>query len=279
MKTILAATDYSNAGTNALYYAAALAGKTNAKLFIYNSFKIPALAANTILSSTGISALVDENKVKLQFLASSLSKQYGIAVEPICNISYVAEEISHLVKKLKADLVVMGMRGKNAEYGYFGSVTSYVIGQASFPVLAVPEEVGYQGIGRILFACDYNCLQPENKLPLLKELALTFKAKVEVLHVKKIQEPVEIGEGALMERASGMEHVLKGVDHLYHDLSDDHILTGIERGLHEFEADLLVMVPHHTGFWNTIFNRSKTRKMALRTHVPLLSIPNSAQKS
>ena len=273
MKTILVATDYSNAATNALNYAAALARETEAKIILYNAFQLPVHAANTLLSATGVSELIDENKRRLRSLATSISRQFGIKVESISNISYVAEEIGFLVKKMNVDLVVMGMKGKETDSGFFGSVTTYVIGEASYPVLVVPEEAGYKGIEKILFACDYNCLHPENKLPILKELAVTYRAEVEVLHVNKVVEPVEAGSGSIVERSVELEEILDGIHHIYRDVSDEHILNGIERGVREYGADLLVMVPHHTGFWNMIFNRSKTRKMALKTQVPLLSIP------
>lgn len=274
MKTILVATDYSNAANNAVHYGAALARESEAKLILFNAFKIPPHAANTLLSATGVTELLKENKLKLKLQASSITKQYGIETEVITNISYVAEEVERLALKLKADLVVMGMRGKNAEPGFFGSVTTFVIGQGTLPVLVVPEEAGYKGIERILFACDTHCLAPENRLPLLREMAQIFRAKVEVLQVHKLGAPAEVAEVNEFAGPSGMEEILDGVVHDYRDISDDHILGGIDRGVREFEADMLVMVPHHTGFWNTLFNRSKTRKMAMLTEVPLLSIPN-----
>ena len=274
MKTILVPTDYSNAGNNAMHYAAALAREAEAKLVLYNALKLPVHAANTLLTANSLSKLINENKVKLQRLAADVSKQYGIEVEPYCSVSIVAEEIIELVEKLKVDLVVMGMREGSDDFGYFGSVTAYVVEQALFPVLVIPEEVSFQGIERILFACDNNCIRPENKLPILKDIALTFQAEVEVLHVNKVKEPIEVEEAVHHEKPSGLEEILKGVGHVYRDVTDEHVLSGIEKGVRSYQADILVMIPNHTGFWDSLFNRSKTRKMALTTNVPLLSIPN-----
>ena len=134
MKTLLTPTDYSNAGTNAMHYAAALAREAGAKLVLYNGLKLPVHAANTLLTATTISKLIEENKVKLQKLAAETSKQYGIEVEPYCSMSFVVEEIGDLVEKLKVDLVVMGMREESVHFGCLGSVTAYVVEQALFPV-------------------------------------------------------------------------------------------------------------------------------------------------
>lgn len=274
MKTLLVPTDYSNAGNNAMHYAAALAREAEAKLVLFNALKLPVHAANTLLTANTISRLIEDNKVRLQRLAAEVSKQYGIEVEPYCSVSFVAEELSDLVERLEVDLVVMGMREENDDFGYFGSVTAYVVEQALFPVLVIPEEVSFNGIERILFACDNNCIKPENKLPILKDIALTFHAEVEVLHVYKVKEPIEVEEATHHEKPSGLEEILKGVGHVYRDITDDHVLSGIEKGVRSYQADILVMVPNHTSFWDSLFNRSKTRKMALKSNVPLLSIPN-----
>ena len=135
----------------------------------------------------------------------------------------------------------------------------------------MPERTPYAGIKEIAFACDLNCLKGDSKLSKLKEIANTFKAHVQVVHVKKVKDYLgEPGEG---QKGLNLENIFKGISHTYRDLTDEHVLDGIERGIRESNADLLVMVPKHTGFWNMIFNRSKTCKMAKQTHLLLLALP------
>jgi nucleotide-binding universal stress UspA family protein len=67
---------------------------------------------------------------------------------------------------------------------------------------------------------------------------------------------------------------LQGISHDYIFIEEENALKGIEAGIDEFQADLLVMVPQKHGFWDTVMNRSTTRKIALHTHIPLLALPN-----
>jgi hypothetical protein len=72
-----------------------------------------------------------------------------------------------------------------------------------------------------------------------------------------------------------LEGNFKGVKHSYNFLKDDEVLKGIEKGIEDHKSDLLVMAPHKEGFWDKFLNRSNTRKMALRTHIPLLSLQDN----
>src|SRR5690606_26392174 len=208
MKTILVATDYSKAASNATNYAAALARDMGAKLIMYNALQISVHTANSLIPATGIDDLLNANKAKLKKLADTISSSYKIEVDTLSKFSYVSDELKDHVENLKADMVVMGMRSKGVD-GFFGSTTTQVISNARFPVLVVPEKVSYKGIGRILFACDYNCLMPDNNLPLLKDLALQLHAEVEVLQVNKINAPEEVMATTKMEKAAALEHILE----------------------------------------------------------------------
>ena len=273
MKTIIVATDYSKAATNALHYAASLARETGAKIILFNAFHLPTPASNSILSSNGITRLVDENRAHLREIASEINEEYGVLVETISTISYVVEEVNHLADKNQADLIVMGIQENASEYGFLGSVTTYMISNTKFPVLVVPEGTPFTGIKEIAFACDYPGLPSDHKLPLLKDLSTSINANIQVLHVEKTKEPTALSKQGENNCGPDLENILSGVRHSYRDLTDEHILDGIEKGVRESNADLLVMIPKHTGFWNMIFNRSRTRKMAHKTNVPLLALP------
>jgi len=51
------------------------------------------------------------------------------------------------------------------------------------------------------------------------------------------------------------------------------VIKAIKNELQVSGADLLIMVPYRYGFWNSLIQRSKTRMMASKSSVPLLSIP------
>jgi nucleotide-binding universal stress UspA family protein len=178
-----------------------------------------------------------------------------------------------LVKRLHADLVVAGMKPlSELDRRVFGSTATRLIGEAAFPVLVVPEGAAFEPLTRIVFACDHAALTPGNELSLLRELAAAFGAKVDVLHVETTQPATAAGSRS--HRGLNLERVLSGVQHQYTFLEEDDVVTGIARGIREDGANLVVMVPRRHGFWDIVFNRSTTRKMAYQAPVPLLVLPN-----
>ena len=276
MKTIIVGTDYSGGATNALHYAASLAQESAAKIVLFNSFQLPAKASESFMASTGFLKYLDDNKTRLGKVAFEVSRQYKIEVEPITTVSYVAEELHALADKLQADLIVLGAQENSSEYGFLGSLTTYMISNTKFPVLVVPDRTPFAGIKEIAFACDLNSLNGESRLSLLKETAIIFKAHIQVVYVKKVRD--YLADSAEGRKGLNLENIFDGISHTYRDQTDEHVLDGIEKGIRESNADLLVMVPKNTGFWNMIFNRSKTCKMAKQTHVPLLALPSVERK-
>ncbi len=274
MKTIIVATDFSKDASNALEYAASLAQCIDAKLILYNSFMLPAHAANTLMPASGVEKMMASNEASLDYAAVKISCTYGIKAEYASTIGNVEEELDLLVEKHQADLVVMGMRGNSLDQKIFGNTTTSVIRHAKYPVLVIPQAVTFNGIHKILFACDNNCKFSLQTLKMLNEVALQLKAEVQVLHVEKTKKlsPEQVLADA--GQHTDVEFHLEGIDHTYRDIDGCGVIKGIEQGIDEFEADLLVMVPQRYGFWNSMLHKSKTCEMAARSRVPLLSIPN-----
>jgi nucleotide-binding universal stress UspA family protein len=276
MKTIIVATDYSEPARNATQYAAALAQRTGATtLVLYHSFFLPVPVSDVPTGLPTEEELYDENLLKLESVKLNLAETYGIRVECFASPLPVVDGLPPLVKRLHAELVVVGM-GTLSEFDrrVFGSTATRLIGEVAFPVLVVPEAAVFEPLTRILFACDHAALTPGSKLPLLRELASVLGAKVDVLHVETTQPATASAAGSRSHRGPELERVLSGVQHQYTFLQEDDVVTGIARGLREDGANLLVMVPRRHGFWDIVFNRSTTRKMAYQAPVPLLVLPN-----
>lgn len=270
MKTILIATDYSRASTNALEYAATLARSTGAKLAIINAhtFSVPMAASATSLY--GVKLIMAENQERLEKLAKVISRTYRIVTEAISVNGAIEDVLDRHVHRLGADLVVMGMKGGSFSRKLFGSSTTYVMEHASYPLLIIPDHAQFNGLNRIMLAYDAKYLRANNTLFFLKELAEHFKAKVEVLHVVQGQVP----EFYEMPEVYNIKEVLDGIDFYFRHLETNNVLDGIQQGMEELKADMLVMVPHKADFWESIFTSSKTRYMSFTSHVPLLVLPN-----
>ncbi len=277
MKTIIVATDYSRAATNALQYGAELARHTGARIILFNATAVPApIAYSSYLTALkpSLEEYISANKTRLTEIASTTKTTYGIEVEAVAGNSHLFEELNGLVQKYQADVVVMGMRGQSLKRDLLGSNTLSVIKKATFPILVVPIDATFKSIDKILYACDFNAQSLLNRLTLLKEWATTFKAKIEILHVEK---DAVVAIGAPVKEYSmqhEMEEVLKDVEHSYRFMKGYDVVSGIEKEVSAYKADLLVMMPDRVNYWDSVLNKSNTQRVVLKTHIPLLALPN-----
>jgi nucleotide-binding universal stress UspA family protein len=280
MKTIIIATDYSKAADIAVAYGAELARTLGFKVILFNALHVPEPHSYTPYPNfpalaVSVQELLTQNKEKLMKLAVELELKHNIMVEPVTGTMDVEDEMDALVEQYNAELVVMGMQGHSAiAQKIFGSNTIALIQKAQYPVLVVPSETKNYTIERIMLASERSLISGPNRLDFLKEIALAYKAKIQVLRVHRALEKVVVGSGELTENAVTIDKVLSGVRHEYKEIESDEIIKGIDTGLSEYKPDLLVMIPHRASFWEVMLSKSNTRKMALKVHIPLLALPN-----
>jgi nucleotide-binding universal stress UspA family protein len=53
-------------------------------------------------------------------------------------------------------------------------------------------------------------------------------------------------------------------------MSADNVTTVINDLADQSDADLVVMVHRHLGFFNSLFHASSTKRLVMHSHVPLL---------
>jgi nucleotide-binding universal stress UspA family protein len=137
-KTVIWATDGSNAATAALPFARALVEEFGGELVAVHANEVfagraggyPVLADETDLVA-GIRAQVDE--LRLTGIDASFRLITGIGTDAAQTIADIAEEIG-------ADAIVVGTRGRTTIAGLLvGSVTHRLLHIAPCPVLAVPK--------------------------------------------------------------------------------------------------------------------------------------------
>lgn len=274
MKNIIVPLDYSEASLNALDYAAGLAQSSGARIILFHAFHLPFPTVGMPFLYPDIDEFILEHKAKLDKIGNNIFIKHGVHVKSISRPSFVLDDLYLLFKQHKAALVVMGMREKSLEYKLFGSVTVSAIRESKFPVLMIPFPAKFSPIRKILFACEHSCLSPNNSLPVLKKIALRFKAKVQILHVEKFALIPESESACLVKTAPETELLFNGIQHEYRFLEGDNVVEGIESGITEYKPDIIAMVPRKLDFFDELFRRGHTDKIAYHTNVPLLTLPN-----
>jgi len=272
MKTILVATDYSTTATNALEYGASLARIFEAELVLFNVYNLSAHVRNALISPDAIDHIIKNNEGRLRDVANDIAERYQIRVKPVVKTANTVEVMGIYLNTEPVDLVVMGMDRNLPEYQLFGNTTTAAIRTIKYPLLVIPNDVSFGGIKKILYACEHTYLSKENHLSLLKEMAQKFDAQLQVLHVEaEIKEQAEI---KFDNQVHVVDAILQDTKHSHSLVENASVGAGILQEVETWQADLLVMVPHKTHLLEAFLKGSDTRKMALRTHVPLLVLPN-----
>jgi nucleotide-binding universal stress UspA family protein len=272
MKTILVATDFSPEASNATAYASHFAADTGAKIILFHLYHVSIHALNARVQSSSIDELKAASVKKLSDMAKKLSEDYKIDVTPILKMGDFENQLQKTIDATHADIVVMGMIKDSIEQDLLGNTTTAALQRLKFPVLAVPLNATYKGLKTILFACDITRDVHETILQKVKNIAVRLGAAIEMFHVSN--EPNELENE--QKEAAVIEHFadgLNGTNYNYKTVASNAIIKAIQDEITQINADLLIMVPYKYGFWDSLVHISKTRMMASRSEIPLLSLP------
>ena len=272
MNTIIAATDYSELAENAVEYAAAVAKLKNERLILLNDISVAVHAENARLPSDRFEELLVANEVRLGQRALALSHAYGIDVVPKATNSFVENELETLVAEYHAYMVVLGMEPQSRVQEWWGNTTTSVIKKFPLDVLAVPAKARFEGLKKVLFACDALHGVSEALLTRVKNVALLVTAEVEVLVISPGAAPATPSNEAVYS-LQRIGEGLEGIPYHIENVNAESIVEGIRMEVIRSNADLLVMAPQKHGFWDSLIHRSKTRMMAAGLDIPLLSVP------
>ncbi|WP_276369727.1 universal stress protein [Chryseolinea sp. H1M3-3] len=271
MVNILIPTDLSDLSKIAVQYAFKIANKLEGTVTLLHVVSIiqPTRASMRLQLKSLEDDLVATAKEDLEIFVKDVSKQLKTS-EPL-KVKVVKgttfnDTVLREAKKLRTGLIVMGTRGASGLKKYvLGSNTASVIEVSHVPVLAVPELGEFKSFKNILYATDLRHTHRELKtlIPYLEK----FGATVHLLHVTPSLKEVAALEkkiDAIVTKA-GITNVTCKV------IVNKNIEEAIDYYVAESKVDLLTMFTHDVNFYEKLFNRSVTRKMAFHSKIPLLA--------
>ena len=165
------------------------------------------------------------------------------------------------------DLIVIGATGRNATgKTIFGSISTEVSKNAHCPVLVVPVNSEFYGFENLVYACDFNALNPLNVIK-TSAFAKRFNSKIHFIHVGTTLDDPELLALQVAnirklfgsEQSFDFQHLIgeQVVDQLY-DYAVSH------------RVDALVFVTHQRRFWENLLHRSVTTDAVAGAHLPIL---------
>lgn len=275
IQNVLAATDFSDLGANAIRLAVKLCKQNNAVLHLIhvveNRYIIPGTDSGIALPVL-VREIDAESREKLYNLYESVLRTENIPVQLHMPEGIPFDEICRAAEEMPIDLVVLGTHGTSGFREFFMGTTAYsVIKNTTKPVLTIPGSFSKDGFQKILF--------PVRAVPGIKE------------KFEYIQPILEQSENAAIHIAalSKSGHEAELLDHkdALHEIIL-HLKKSAAKYTHEMytcsnfadkvleisamqEADLIVINATLDYKWTQFFIGPYTQQVINHSRVPVLS--------
>jgi nucleotide-binding universal stress UspA family protein len=139
-RTLLVATDLSDASTNALDHALQLASALHAAIVVVHAYQVPTLGATVVGRSELAAAIASARQVELGRFVQSCDAG-GTPVETVLRPGRPEEVVAEVAAETGAALIVVATHARRRSWRALrGSMVARLQKHSSAPVLSVPEE-------------------------------------------------------------------------------------------------------------------------------------------
>lgn len=271
MINILVPTDFSDLSKVAIRYAIRFANKIDGNITLLHVVtQVDTPRAGLRLRFQRLEKeLLEAAKEDIETLASEFGAEVKTAhpiKTRIARGSSYNDTVRKEAKKLRSGLIIMGTRGASGIKKYIvGSNTASMIEVSHIPVLAIPEYAGFKQLRTVVYATDM--LHTEKELKILMPYVTRFDSTVHLIHITSSLKNVSMLEKkveAVVKKLGYENIVVRVMVNEDPDEAIDHYVTTTK-------ADLLTTFTHQYSFYDKLFNRSLTQKLAFQSKVPLLT--------
>jgi len=266
---VLCATDFSANAHQAMDWAAYMAQRLRAKLYLYHCYQIPVIMNEVLLPAEietentvkeGLFKLMDEEKQRTQ------RKYPHLKIETEVEAGMASDSVIEYANRVNAHLIVTGITGRNAAgQVLIGSTAVSIANNGKIPVLIVPHDVPLKSFNNIAFASDETTSDHINGMDVLLDIVRSFDSNLEIVKVCETKQELNESVSHLRQLKEFDE-----VKHSYNAVQDENVENGLIKFIERNHIDLLTVVHHYRGFLKRLFTRSHTGKLAYQVKVPLL---------
>ena len=277
MKKIILPTDFSYNAYNAISYAMNLLKNEEVTFYLLNTYTPAIYQTEYLLHSPGQIGLGDiyqsESINQLEELKKQLEKEFKNPkhiIIPHSAFNILVDEVSAMVASEEADLVIMGTQGATgAKEIFLGTHTVHVIKKATCPVIAIPADFKYEIPKEILFPTDYEVEYSEGQLAGLLNLSKIHNSSIQVIHISSGYDLTDLQ----LQNKVKLEKILKEIPHLFHDLPNQEIITGINNFQLKNKMNMLAMIQNKHTFLESLFIEPVIKKLGFHVSIPFMVIP------
>lgn len=262
---VLLPTDFSENAALATQFALDIARRTDGYILALHAYDVPHYERSmttSLLIEMKKSAEQNMSDFEEQHLANS-----GIDYDSHVMIGNPIRLSREMVQKHELEMVVMGTKGASGlEEFLIGSNAASVIHNVEVPVLVVPPSSVVKDIKRIVLATDLEFKSKKPPLQALAKIARVYDAEIFLLHIQD-EDGFPGGTRELIAEAMG------DVKHSYHIASKkDDIEETILNFCEQKETDVVSAISKRYGFFQGLFHKSLTSKLAYHSNIPLLAL-------
>ncbi len=278
---ILLPTDFSENAWHAINYAVYLFENMHSTFYVMHAHQVsPSALISTINKErdTRLHEITqDEVAVKLHKMVSRLiaiNKNIKHSFESILESDSLLNAIGRTVIDKDVDYICMGTQGASGFKEIFlGSNTVRIIKNINFcPIIAVPESYQLARPEDIVFATDYKHLYLKDELVPLVDIVKLWNSSLHVLHMKA-KEILDVDQLKLKEL---LDVLLKDVSFTMEEVEyHPNIAYRINEWTDKNKVNLVAMLNSSHGFFQRLLREPVIKKVAFKTHVPFLVLPEA----
>ncbi len=267
MKKILLLTDFSEASRNALQYARFFLNDTVADFHLLcahpvepDGFYTPKHVART--AQTAFADQLHDLVTQLRRESTNTWHTFRCSAQP----GTLVEVVQQVVETENYDYVVIGAK-KDGTNELFGNSATTLIRHLKTNVLVVPVDAKAEPLHRVVIATDFAHLTNCKLLCPIKDLVALKRATLTLLTIDTPgAKPVDAAQ------KSRVRQFMSPIDPTIVRQQAATVKQGIDTYLASHPVDLLVTIPQHKGWTDTLTGHSVTRSLAYTPPVPLLTL-------
>lgn len=270
MKTIVVATDFSLAATNAAEYAVDMAAVIHADIVLLHVCQIPVTygEAPAIVNEGD---LLNDAELELMKCKENLQFRAGnkVSVSTEVSLGIFFNELKRTCEKYSPYAVVMGCQGSSAaDHLLLGSHAAHAVKHLWWPLITVPPGAKFGAIQKIGLACDLHQVVDTTPVDEIKLLLHDFNAELHVLNTGKQKE----FDADIIFESGLLQEMFTGLKPHYHFITNKNIDEGIMEYAEKNDIGLLVVLPKRHHLLDMLFHKSHTKNLVLHSHVPVMAL-------
>lgn len=274
-KSILVPTDFSECSASAYSYAALLAEKMNATIYLLHVLDIPSPSPSangkreTRMDTHFMMELMKLTKVRMGKLRNEKIFK-GADIQEIVEVGSVPEMIFNAVKKYKVDMVVMGTHGVGGlQEKFIGTNAEKTVRNVEIPVLSVKHGVKNPKLESIVLATDFS-KETEEVLPAVSALAGLLKAKLiltKIITINNFETSFEVQKH--IEKFRSKNKAFSYTTSVYYAKSKEE---GIRQSADTLGVDMIALGTHGRHGLSHFFRGSVAEDVVSHASLPVLTI-------